>query len=84
MVAVREGSSRLVRAHEAKGWLYDRSDDPREQVDVAEDEPEVLARLQGFVDEYLERPPAPWKASDVELDDAQLEQLRALGYEIEQ
>jgi arylsulfatase A-like enzyme len=83
MVAVREGSYRLVRAHEAKGWLYDRSNDPREQVDVAEDEPEVLARLQGFVDEYLERPPAPWKASDVELDDAQLEQLRALGYQVE-
>jgi arylsulfatase A-like enzyme len=83
MVAVSEGPYRLVRAYEAKGWLYNRSDDPREQVDVSEDEPEVLARLQAFVDEYLDRPPAPWKASDVELDDAQLEQLRALGYEVE-
>ncbi len=83
MVAVREGPYRLVRAHGANGWLYDRSNDPREQVDVAEDEPEVLAWLQAFVDEYLERPPAPWQASDVELDDAQLEQLRALGYQVE-
>jgi hypothetical protein len=43
----------------------------------------VLAKLQAYVDEYLERPPAPWKASDVELDEAQLEQLRALGYDVE-
>jgi len=83
MVAVRDGPYRLVRAHEAKGWLYDRSKDPREQIDVGEDEPEVLARLQAYADEYLERPPAPWKASDVEIDDAQLEQLRALGYDVE-
>jgi arylsulfatase A-like enzyme len=83
MVAVREGPYRLVRAHGTKGWLYNRTNDPREQVDVSDDEPEVLARLQAFADEYLERPPAPWKASDVELDDAQLEQLRALGYQIE-
>jgi arylsulfatase A-like enzyme len=83
MVAVREGPYRLVRPHGAQGRLYDRTDDPREQVDVGEDEPEVLARLQAFVDEYLEKPPAPWKASDVELDDAQLEQLRALGYQVE-
>ena len=83
MVAVKEGPYRLVRAHEATGWLYDRRNDPREQVDVSEDEPEVLARLQKFADEYLARPPAPWKAAEVELDDAQLEQLRALGYEVE-
>ena len=83
MVAVMEGPYRLVRAHEAKGWLYDRSNDPREQVDVSDDKPEVLARLQALVDEYLERPPAPWSASDVELDDATLEQLRALGYDVE-
>ena len=50
MVAVREGPYRLVRPHGAPGRLYDRTDDPREQVDVSEDEPEVLARLQAFVD----------------------------------
>jgi arylsulfatase A-like enzyme len=83
MVAVSEGPYRLVRAHEAKGWLYNRSNDPREQIDVADDEPEVLARLQALTDEYLDRPPAPWSASDVELSDAELEQLRALGYDVE-
>jgi len=83
MVAVREGPYRLVRPYEAKGWLYDRTNDPREQIDVGDAEPEVLARLQAYADAYLKRPPAPWKASDVEIDDAQLEQLRALGYDIE-
>jgi choline-sulfatase len=83
MVAVREGPYRLVQGFEAKGWLYDRSNDPTEQVDVSEDQPEVLERLQAAVDDYLERPMAPWKASDVELDDATLEQLRALGYDVE-
>jgi hypothetical protein len=83
MVAVREGPYRLVRTHGTKGWLYNRTDDPLEQVDVGEEEPEVLERLQELADAYLERPAAPWQASDVELDEAQLEQLRALGYQIE-
>jgi arylsulfatase A-like enzyme len=83
MVAVSEGPYRLVRPYEKKGWLFNRTNDPTEQNDVADDEPEVLARLQGLVDDYLARPPAPWQASDVELDDAQLEQLRALGYDVE-
>ncbi|MBW2542678.1 MAG: sulfatase [Deltaproteobacteria bacterium] len=83
MVAVKEGPYRLVRAHGTKGWLYNRTNDPFEQIDIGEDEPEVLERFQALADEYLERPPAPWQASDVELDDAQLEQLRALGYQIE-
>jgi hypothetical protein len=34
---------------------------------------------------YLERPPAPWQAApEVELGPAELEQLRALGYALEE
>jgi hypothetical protein len=85
MVAVSEGSYRLIhRAAAGRGELYDRAADPREQVDVGGEQPEVLARLTSLAEAYLERPPAPWKeAPAVELEDAELEQLRALGYAIE-
>jgi hypothetical protein len=85
MVAVSEGSFRLIhRAAADRGELYDRAADPREQVDIAAQQPEVLARLTALAEQYLERPPAPWKqAPAVELEDAELEQLRALGYVIE-
>ncbi len=84
MVAVREGPYRLVRPHGEKGQLFDGSSDLTEQVDVSDQQPEVLARLQAFADAYLARPAAPWKADDVELSEAELQQLRALGYQVEQ
>jgi arylsulfatase A-like enzyme len=82
MVAVSDGRYRLVRRHEElPGELYDRSQDALEQRDLAEAEPEVLERLSAELDAYLERPQAAWSvAPDVELDEAELEQLRALGY----
>lgn len=82
MVAVSDGRYRLVRRHEeSPGELYDRSQDALEQRDLAEAEPEVLERLSAELDAYLERPQAAWSvAPDVELDEAELEQLRALGY----
>jgi len=83
MVAVREGPYRLVRAAGTKGQLFDRRNDPKELVDVSDQDPEVLARLQGYADDFLKRPPAPWKASDVQLGEAELQQLRALGYDVE-
>jgi arylsulfatase A-like enzyme len=85
MVAVSEGSYRLIhRAAADRGELYDRSADPREQVDVGAERPEVLARLTALAEEYLERPPAPWKeAPSVELEESELEQLRALGYSVQ-
>jgi arylsulfatase A-like enzyme len=85
MVAVAEGPYRLVhRAAVGRGELYDRAADPREQVEIGAQQPEVLARLTALAEEYLERPPAPWQdAPAVELEDAELEQLRALGYAVE-
>jgi arylsulfatase A-like enzyme len=85
MVAVSEGPYRLEhRAATGRGELYDRSSDPREQHDLAAEQPEVLARLTALAQAYLEKPPAPWRAApDVELDDAELEGLRALGYVVE-
>jgi hypothetical protein len=85
MVAVSEGKYRLVhRAAAGRSELYDHAADPREQVDVGAEEPEVLERLAMQAQEYLERPPAPWKAEpSVELQEQELDQLRALGYSVQ-
>jgi hypothetical protein len=95
MVAVSEGPYRLVlraptqaqgqqEPQEQRGELYDRASDPREQHELGEREPEVRARLLGLIGDYLERPPATWQtAPDVELGEAELEQLRALGYSVQ-
>jgi hypothetical protein len=40
--------------------------------------------MVGLARTYLEEAPASWgDAPEIELDDAQLQQLRALGYEVE-
>jgi arylsulfatase A-like enzyme len=88
MVAVNEGPYRLVLRAAATGprraELYDLASDPREQRDIGDEQPEVRERLVALAEGYLERPPPEWgDAPDVELDEAQLRQLRALGYDVE-
>jgi len=85
IVAVNDGSQRLVlSAPEEVGELFDKAADPREQRDIGDERPEERDRLTALVKGYLESPPAPWgAASDVELSETELEQLRALGYAIE-
>ena len=84
MVAVGDGRYRLLhRAVSGRGELFDRSVDALEAVDIAEQEPEVYARLTERARAYLARSPA-WETSpDVELDESELEQLRALGYDVQ-
>jgi arylsulfatase A-like enzyme len=86
MVAVNEGPWRLIYRSDRPGRseLYAVDRDPLEQKDRADDEPEVVARLNDEARAYLESPLAPWgEAVDVELSDEELNQLRALGYAIE-
>jgi arylsulfatase A-like enzyme len=83
MVAVSDGRYRLIRrAGGDPPELYDREQDPREAVDVAQAQPERAAELAAAAEAYLARPQAPWapSAPQVELDEEELEQLRALGY----
>jgi arylsulfatase A-like enzyme len=84
MVAVTEGSYRLVYpARNPEGlMLYDRDSDVREQRNIAEEEPETAARLRQRAEGYLASPPPPWgdQTPSVEIDDMDLNQLRALGY----
>ena len=84
MVSVSDGPFRLFRREGAEPELYDRSTDPREQVDLGPDRPEVLARMTQLAEDYLARSPAGWSGGpDVEIDPEELEQLRALGYQVE-
>jgi arylsulfatase A-like enzyme len=86
MVAVADGAYRLVHrvAAPEKDELYDRSRDPREQRDLSAELPDVASRLRAEAEAYLESPPPPWggPAPRVELEDMEINQLRALGYAI--
>jgi choline-sulfatase len=85
MISVTDGDYRLFRRElDGSLELYDRSVDRAEQVDLAAERPEVLARMTALAEDYLARPQADWAgAPDVEIDPAELEELRALGYQVE-
>ncbi len=87
VIALTQGTWRYV--HHAsdpdRDELYDLASDPREQRNIvgrSADQPETFKR---HVEEYLESPDPPWgsETPTVELDDLQLNQLRALGYAID-
>ncbi len=84
-VAVAEGGFRYVMTHVAgarpQAELFDASRDALERRDVLEEQPEVAARLADLAESYLESEP-PWESETptLELDEMQLNQLRALGY----
>jgi hypothetical protein len=69
-----------------KAELYQLRTDEREQQNVAADNPEIVAQLREIADAYLAGPPPPWgeDGMSVEIDEMTLNQLRALGYKIDQ
>ncbi len=73
----------LPETYVTEDQLFDASTDRQELQDVIEAEPEIAKMLRDEIDRYLEEEP-PW-GSDVEtleIDEIQLNQLRALGYKI--
>jgi arylsulfatase A-like enzyme len=84
MVAVNQGRWRLLYRSNlpAQSELYDKSQDPWEQRDLAADRPGVTAKLNELAVGYLDSPPPPWgdDAPVIEIDEMQMNQLRALGY----
>jgi arylsulfatase A-like enzyme len=84
-VSVVEGGFRYVLTRDAAGntreELFDARRDDAEQVDLAQDEPEVAERLREVAESYLASEPS-WGSDNptVEMDEMQLNQLRALGY----
>jgi arylsulfatase A-like enzyme len=87
MVAFNEGRWRLIyRAYAPeKSELYDKWQDSREQQNLAADQPEVFEDLKAKAEAYLASRPPPWgdDAPTVEIDEMQLNQLRALGYGVQ-
>jgi arylsulfatase A-like enzyme len=63
--------------------VFDLEKDWPELVDVGEEREELVAELSELADEYLEGKP-PWgdTGESLEMDEMQLQQLRALGYKI--
>ena len=85
-VAVVEDSFRYVvnwngPEGKASEQLFDNRDDPGELTEI--DQPEVMTRLRKLAIDYMQQRPT-WKddAPDLELDEMQLNQLRALGYKL--
>ncbi len=86
MLAARDGHFWLIRhlddpEHQE---LYDLAGDPGELSNIAEEEPAIVARMRDQMDRYLDAE-VPWGggAPEVDIDDLQLRQLRALGYAVE-
>jgi arylsulfatase A-like enzyme len=87
MVAVNQGQWRLMfrAGFPELTELYDKWADPREQRNIADDQPELTETLTERAVGYLKSPPPPWgdDAPSVEIDEMQMNQLRALGYGVQ-
>jgi arylsulfatase A-like enzyme len=89
-VAVSEGRYRFITVPPSWGRgppqeeLFDRATDPGELRDLIDSEPEVASRMRQAARAYLENTAPPWgvEAETLELDEMQLNQLRALGYRL--
>ena len=62
--------------------LFDHRDDPVERRNVVGMHPEVVTELRAEITEFLDKPKTQWdEATSVTIDQMQLNQLRALGYD---
>jgi len=68
--------------HPNQTELFDRSRDPLEVEDFVRSDPEVAERLVGLAEAYLKEHAPLWDVGSVELGDMELNQLRALGYDV--
>ncbi len=87
-LAVVQGSLRYVVYRDENGarigeHLYDSAADPTERVDHRREEPEMLEQMRQLAENYAtDATPAFEAAPPLELEEMQLKQLRALGYDV--
>ena len=88
-IALVDGDMRFsyttIQNEEPRLELFDASEDPDELENVIDEHPEVAERLSGLTRAYIDHSPEPpWgdEAPPLEIDEIQLNQLRALGYQI--
>ena len=86
-IQVAEGPLRYVRVPDGKRHseeLFDAAVDPAELQNLAAERPQQLQRLRAIGTEYLENQTSPWgeRPAPIEIDEMQLNQLRALGYQV--
>jgi hypothetical protein len=62
--------------------LFDITNDPLEVEDRSKEHPDDLVRLRAVADDYLARPPRWGAAPRREIEEFELNQLRALGYAV--
>jgi len=86
IVSIRDGDYRLIHhvADPEKDELFDERADAKETSNLAPHRAEPLAKLRERANLYLQGR-TPWEggAPEIELDQLQLRQLRALGYSVE-
>jgi arylsulfatase A-like enzyme len=87
-VAIRDGHFRYIQFRGPKGklireQLFDSDADAHEREDHLADQPAAAERLRAEADRYLaSRPVWDGETKPLELDELQLNQLRALGYAV--
>ena len=73
----------MIRVSGSGDSLYDLRQDSGEESDVAEENPEIADDLRAALDEYEQQGPVFDSVPQIELNDMELRQLRALGYVVE-
>ena len=87
IVAVSDGPWRLIHYEDRPEGLelYDTARDPREQRNLALEEPDIAQQLSREARSYLTRSSAPWgDTPSLEIDAMDLDLLRAIGYGVHQ
>ena len=84
-VSVVDGSLRYVRGYIGPTLvesLFDSSKDPKELQDLASSDPDTVARMRGMIDGRLGEESAFGEAETREIGEMELNQLRAIGYDL--
>jgi arylsulfatase A-like enzyme len=88
IVSVVDESHRFIATGTGEGKfqeeLFEGSTDPDEVRNILSDQAQVGDEMRALVKDYLASPPPPWgvSAPEIELDEMELNQLRALGYAV--